>query len=64
MYNRFILVLGVFICIMVATFLRDVTATFPSVTDTYIHTYTHHENRSRVRKLATLAIILLEHIDS
>ena len=44
---------------MLATFLRDVTATFPSVTDTYIHMYIHHENRSRVRKLATLAIIII-----
>ena len=42
---------------MLATFLRDITATFLSVTDTYIRTYAHHENRSRIRKLTTLAII-------
>ena len=41
---------------MLARFLRDVTATFLSVTDTYIRTYTHHENRFWIRKLATLAI--------
>ena len=33
------LILGVRIRIMLATFLRDVTATFLSVTDTYIHTH-------------------------
>ena len=41
---------------MLATFLRDITATFLSVTDTYIRTYAHHENRSRIRKLVMLAI--------
>ena len=48
---------------MLATFLHDVTTTFLSVMDTYIHTYihtyAHHENRSRIRKLATLAIIII-----
>ena len=53
------LILGVRIRIMLATFLRDVTATFLSVMDTYIRTYVHHENRSRIRKLATLAIICI-----
>ena len=41
-----------------ATFLRDVTATFLSVTDTYvltyIRTYVHHENRSRIISLALM----------
>ena len=51
-----LLLLGVRIRIMLVTFLRDITATFLSVTDmyirTYVHTYAHHENRSRIRKLA------------
>ena len=55
----YIYILGVRIRIMLATFLRDITATFLSVTDTYIRTYAHHENRTRIRKLATLAIISL-----
>ena len=44
---------------MLATFLRDITATFLSVTDMYICTYAHHENRFWIRKLAALAIKLL-----
>ena len=41
---------------MLATFVYDITATFLSVMDTYAH----HENRSRIRKVATLAIILAQ----
>ena len=64
-YFLLLYLLGVRIRIMLATFLRDVTATFLSVTDTYIRTYARHENRSRIRKLAMLAIsavyILIQH---
>ena len=48
-------ILALRICIILTTFLRDITMTFLSVMD--IHTYVHHENRSRIRKLATIAII-------
>ena len=52
--------LATFLRDITATFLRDITATFLSVTDMHICTYmyAHHENRSRIRKLATLIIII------
>ena len=45
------LLLGGRIRIVLATFLRDVTATFLSVTDTYIRTYVHTHLRTHIMRI-------------